>query len=190
MPGRDLLKELQGTIGMKFDENLTYLNDPGTKKLGFCYLDKLTDGIFECIKETTTTVNDLSCFVNFSNKENSDRLSNLGKTKYINKNWNLTGVTAEQVIEFINKSLEDYDYIYIFMREHGNFELDFSLITKKDNAEVTFYHTNGGHTITFTNIHPNKIKFGNNWGDYATFRYNKSTNNWYLKADKGTIKLS
>ena len=78
LPGRDLLNELQGTIGMKFDENLTYLNDPGTKKLGFCYLDKLTDGIFECIKETTTTVNDLSCFVNFSNKENSDRLSNLG----------------------------------------------------------------------------------------------------------------
>ena len=117
-------------------------------------------------------------------------LSNLGKTKYINKNWNLTGVTAEQVVEFINKSLEDYDYIYIFMREYGNFELDFSLITKKDNAEVTFYHTNGSHAITFTNTHPNKIKFGNSWGNYATFRYNKSTNDWYLKADKGTTKLS
>ena len=114
-------------------------------------------------------------------------LDNLGKTKYINKNWNLTGVTAEQVVEFINKSLEDYDYIYIFMREYGNFGLDFSLITKKDNAEVTFYYTNGSHAITFTNIHPNKIKLGNNWGNYATFRYNKSTNDWYLKADKGAL---
>ena len=77
LPGRDLLNELQGTIGMKFDENLKYLNDEGTKRVGFCYLDKLTAGIFECIKETTAVVNDSACFVNFSNKENSDRLGNL-----------------------------------------------------------------------------------------------------------------
>ena len=77
LPGRDLLNELQGTIGMKFDENLKYLNDEGTKRVGFCYLDKLTAGIFECIKETTAVVNDSACFVNFSNKENSDKLGNL-----------------------------------------------------------------------------------------------------------------
>ena len=87
LPGRDLLNELQGTIGMKFDENLTYLNDTGTKKVGFCYLDKLTDGIFECIKETTATLNDSSCFVNFSNKENSDRLGNLDKLSFKTSGW-------------------------------------------------------------------------------------------------------
>ena len=101
LPGRDLLNELQGTIGMKFDESLTYLNDTGTKKVGFCYLDKLTDGIFECIKETTTTVNDLSCFVNFSNKENSDRLSNLSGYRLL-----CEGTFRE---EDINKEIELFD---------------------------------------------------------------------------------
>ena len=72
-----ILKALQGNAGIKFDENLLYLNDSGTKKKGYCYIDKLTDGIFECIQETTTTVNNATYFKNFSNKENSDRLSNL-----------------------------------------------------------------------------------------------------------------
>ena len=72
-----IFKALQANIGIKFDENLLYLNDAGTKNVGFCYLDRLTDGIFECIQETTTTVNNATYFKNFSNKENSDRLSNL-----------------------------------------------------------------------------------------------------------------
>lgn len=72
-----IIKALQGNTGIKFDENLLYLNDAGTKKKGYCYIDKLTDGIFECIQGTTTTVNNATYFKNFSNKENSDRLSNL-----------------------------------------------------------------------------------------------------------------
>lgn len=80
-----ILKALQGNTGIKFDENLLYLNDAGTKKKGFCYLDKLTDGIFECIQETTTTVNGATYFKNFSNKENSDRLSNLIKVKNLHR---------------------------------------------------------------------------------------------------------
>lgn len=74
-----IFKALQANTGIKFDENLLYLNDSGTKKKGYCYIDKLTDGIFECIQETTTTVNNATYFKNFSNKENSDRLSNLIK---------------------------------------------------------------------------------------------------------------
>ncbi|MFR4478242.1 MAG: hypothetical protein ACLUBL_03750 [Fusobacterium sp.] len=81
-----IVKALQANTGMKFDEGLLYLNDAGTKKVGFCYLDRLTDGIFECIKQTTAVVNDSSCFKNFSNKENSDRLSNLSKIKSIDIN--------------------------------------------------------------------------------------------------------
>ncbi|MFR4903916.1 MAG: hypothetical protein ACLUBL_06175, partial [Fusobacterium sp.] len=68
-----IFKALQANTGIKFDENLLYLNDSGTKKKGYCYIDKLTDGIFECIQETTTTVNNATYFKNFSNKENSDR---------------------------------------------------------------------------------------------------------------------
>ena len=79
-----IFKALQGNTGIKFDENLLYLNDNGTKKKGYCYIDKLTDGIFECIQGTTTTVNNATYFKNFSNKENSDRLSNLkGKIQVI-----------------------------------------------------------------------------------------------------------
>lgn len=91
--GKDLTNELQGTIGMKFDENLTYLNDTGTKKVGFCYLDKLTPGIFECIKETTTTVNDIEYFKNFSNKENSDKINSL---KGYEKRTVLLGLAKEE----------------------------------------------------------------------------------------------
>ena len=77
-----IIKALQGNTGIKFDESLLYLNDSGTKKKGYCYIDKLTDGIFECIQETTTTVNNATYFKNFSNKENSDRLSNLNIILY------------------------------------------------------------------------------------------------------------
>ena len=70
---------LQSNTGIKFDPDLLYLNYKGTKKVGYCYLDELADGIYECIKETTTTVNDSACFKNISNKNNSDRLDNLIK---------------------------------------------------------------------------------------------------------------
>ena len=117
-------------------------------------------------------------------------LDNLSKPNYINIDLNLTNVTAEQVVEIINENLEKYNYIYFFIREYGNFELDFSLITKKDNSEITFYFQNGSHSITFTNVHPQKIKFAiSGWGNYVTFRYIKHINQWYLKSDKGATKI-
>lgn len=74
-----IFRALQGNVGIKFDDKLLYLNDAGTKRVGYCYLDKLKDGIFECISSTTSTVNNSSYFKNISNKENSDRLDNLFK---------------------------------------------------------------------------------------------------------------
>ena len=73
---------LQANTGIKFDPDLLYLNYEGTKKVGYCYLDELADGIYECIKETSTTVNDSACFKNISNKNNSDRLDNLSNFYY------------------------------------------------------------------------------------------------------------
>ena len=75
--GKDLTVEVQGTIGMKFDENLRFLNDVGAKKKGFCYFDKLTDGVFECKENTEITVNDTRYFKNISSKTNSDYINNL-----------------------------------------------------------------------------------------------------------------
>ena len=97
-------KEIQSVAGINFDPDLQYLNDAGTKKVGFCYLDRLTDGIFECIKQTTAVVNDSSCFKNFSNKENSDRLSNLKGYEHL---------TAIKLTES-NIETEVYDFAYFF----------------------------------------------------------------------------
>ena len=97
-----IFKALQGNTGIKFDENLLYLNDEGTKKVGLCYLDRLTDGIFECIQETTT-VNNATYFKNFSNKENSDRLSNLkGNLTSLEKTVNDIDTTYKEEDKKIN----------------------------------------------------------------------------------------
>lgn len=72
-----IVAALQGNGGLKFDENLLYLNDKGTKKKGVYYLDRLAEGIFECLEQTEETVNNSAKFKNISNKENSDRLDNL-----------------------------------------------------------------------------------------------------------------
>lgn len=72
-----ILAALQGNGGLRFDPNLLYLNDEGTKRVGYYYLDRLKNGIFECLEETTTTVNDSSKFRDISNKASSDRLDNL-----------------------------------------------------------------------------------------------------------------
>ena len=70
---------LQATTGLKFDPNKLYLNDPGINEEGFCYLDRLRDGIFKCLVRNEDGVNDSSKFEDISNKANSDRLDNLQK---------------------------------------------------------------------------------------------------------------
>ncbi|MGK4199372.1 hypothetical protein [Fusobacterium sp. HC1336] len=81
-----IVAALQGNGGLKFDENLLYLNDKGTKKKGVYYLDRLAEGIFECLEQTEETVNNSAKFKNISNKENSDRLDNLFEINDINAN--------------------------------------------------------------------------------------------------------
>lgn len=72
-----IVAALQGNGGLKFDENLLYLNDEGTKKVGYYYLDRLADGIFECLEQTEETVNNSAKFRDISNKASADRLDNL-----------------------------------------------------------------------------------------------------------------
>lgn len=78
-----IVTALQANGGLNFDENLLYLNDEGTKKVGFYYLDRLKNGIFECIEETTEKVNNVAKFKDISNKSNSDRLDNLFKLELV-----------------------------------------------------------------------------------------------------------
>ena len=72
-----IVAALQGNGGLRFDENLLYLNDEGTKKKGFYYLDRLKAGIFECLEQTNEKVNNSAKFKDISNKASSDRLDNL-----------------------------------------------------------------------------------------------------------------
>ena len=74
-----IVAALQGSGGLKFDPNVLHIGDAGTKRVGYYYLDKLKDGIFECLEETTTTINDSSKFRDISNKASADRLDNLIK---------------------------------------------------------------------------------------------------------------
>ena len=76
-----IVAALQATTGLKFDPNKLYLNDPGINEEGFCYLDRLRDGIFKCLVRNEDGVNDSSKFEDISNKASADRLDNLCEYK-------------------------------------------------------------------------------------------------------------
>lgn len=152
-----ILKALQGNTGIKFDENLLYLNDAGTKKKGFCYLDKLADGIFECIQETTTTVNNATYFKNFSNKENSDRLSNLVEIKRYNlKEYIFSNVEVlnDAVLMIAGNSA----FLYIDRIKISNYKTGYNnLFTIPDGYECTnisdtFFKTADGTLENYVRI--------------------------------------
>ena len=74
---KTMLDIMENQGGLNFDTSLLYLNDAGTKQVGKLYLDKNKKGLFECIKQTTGTVNSTEYFVEYSIKANNDRLQNL-----------------------------------------------------------------------------------------------------------------
>ena len=94
-----IVAALQGNGGLKFDENLLYLNDEGTKKVGYYYLDRLADGIFECLEQTEETVNNSAKFRDISNKASADRLDNLSKDIFQYQNVEITSSYQIQVLE-------------------------------------------------------------------------------------------
>lgn len=139
-----IFKALQGNTGIKFDENLLYLNDEGTKKVGLCYLDRLTDGIFECIQETTTTVNNATYFKNFSNKENSDRLSNLMEIK---------NIANDTIIKYSNGLKEIYgERTLDFSAESGVHDLTFAEKFPQKIIYVNVINPFSGVTTSVENI--------------------------------------
>ena len=97
-----IVAALQGNGGLKFDENLLYLNDEGTKKVGYYYLDRLADGIFECLEQTEETVNNSAKFRDISNKASADRLDNLIKVEKINVIDSFTNSTSAEITKIGN----------------------------------------------------------------------------------------
>ena len=100
-----IVAALQGNGGLKFDENLLYLNDEGTKKKGLYYLDRLADGIFECLEQTEETVNNSAKFRDISNKASADRLDNLWKMESKNNYVTIENFSSiSALIHYIGKT--------------------------------------------------------------------------------------
>ena len=169
-----IFKALQGNTGIKFDENLLYLNDSGTKKKGYCYIDKLTDGIFECIQETTTTVNNATYFKNFSNKENSDRLSNL--KDYCDKmiNGELTDFNVahyETLVEYLEKMKQE-NKLHKVMYINVDTIADLSFLPERTEHElvILYYGFLGVKALCCSDRSVFLLQSWNNH-DYKTLRY-------------------
>lgn len=141
--GEKIYKALQGSGGLKFDENLLYLNDVGTKKTGYYYLDRLTEGIFECTEQTKTTVNNSSFFKNISNKANSDKLENLFKVLYDGE-----GITSFTIPE--NFRCYTYFLVNVYTVQSGLFDGTSTYLIQNNNNKIIcqygFYNatTSGG----------------------------------------------
>ena len=151
---------LQANTGIKFDPDLLYLNYEGTKKVGYCYLDELADGIYECIKETTTTFNDSACFKNISNKNNSDRLDNLSEI-YLSISDNDTN---DSILEKINSELTKgfFSLVVIFKNTTKNF----NILLKKTNLnkikgiQIIFQKWNSSGEVTISNLASDNLTSG------------------------------
>ena len=123
-----IVSALQANGGLKFDPDLLYLNDEGTKKVGYYYLDRLKNGIFECLVETTTTVNDSSKFRDISNKASADRLDNLIKNKklyYIQETINIDFDNYDSNIFIVSCVIENRSTSFTY--------LPFSFVFLKNN---------------------------------------------------------
>ena len=123
-----IVAALQGSGGLKFDPNVLHIGDAGTKRVGYYYLDKLKDGIFECLEETTTTINDSSKFRDISNKASADRLDNLIKNKklyYIQETINIDFDNYDSNIFIVSCVIENRSTSFTY--------LPFSFVFLKNN---------------------------------------------------------
>ena len=135
-----IVAALQGNGGLKFDPNVLHIGDAGTKRVGYYYLDKLKDGIFECLEETTTTVNDSSKFRDISNKASAERLDNLS-TKYFKFKYNESEdqeANSILLLNFINKCLESAKNIDILILGGNNkiCSIDAKLIVSRATSVI------------------------------------------------------
>lgn len=169
--GEKIYKALQGSGGLKFDENLLYLNDVGTKKTGYYYLDRLTEGIFECTEQTETTVNNSSFFKNISNKANSDKLENLFKNpkKIISVNIILT--TTEQSLN-LEYEQDNIDYIIIRSNSDGRFSP--ILVTPFMFKDGWLTQTYGGGSVNPANFRHINMRISENKLYYTSVKIDSS----------------
>ena len=131
---------LQATTGLKFDPNKLYLNDPGINEEGFCYLDRLRDGIFKCLVRNEDGVNDSSKFEDISNKANSDRLDNLIKTRSYKTIFEFQKIVVTGSTNYFVKVPDEINIIEVIIAlpSYPRERLTFSL-TRNSAENLPFY---------------------------------------------------
>lgn len=128
---------IENNSGLNFDTALLYLNDAGTKAKGKVYFDRNKKGMFECIKETTGTVNSTEFFVDISNKSSSDRLTNLGNNYLcysVSHSREYLYKVNESTYDIITKSPHDFKFK---IKKSGTYKI--TGISRLSNAELQFF---------------------------------------------------
>lgn len=156
-----ILAALQANGGLNFDENLLYLNDEGTKKVGFYYLDRLKNGIFECIEETTEKVNNSAKFKDISNKSNSDRLDNLFTYELV-KSFESSDFNQEIIVADIQELFISYaeqfsaEIVVVASYDFGSFgrartsAIKVALLSKQNEGKEIYNFGSASSKVTLT----------------------------------------
>ncbi|MGY0393962.1 phage tail-collar fiber domain-containing protein [Fusobacterium sp. SYSU M8A802] len=69
--------------GLLCDSYLLYLNDIGTKRKGYFYLDRNKTGVFKCLLDTEITVNSSTYFEDISNNSFSSKIKRSGSIEIV-----------------------------------------------------------------------------------------------------------
>lgn len=128
--------------GLPYDENLLYLNDVGTKKKDYFYLDRNKKGLFRCLKQTTETINSAEFFEEIDNRLLSDKFNSCKFKTIFQQNW-LT--IYENAISYV---------IYIA----SNVKLEATQILRQDITPPLDLLTNWSVPINTTD------RFSGGWG--------------------------
>lgn len=162
----NLFEMIQGNSGIKFDKNLIFLNDAGEKRKGNVYLDRLQNGMFECIQTTTSTVNSSSYFKNFSNDELSNKLENLSNfvDLRINQALNVSEAQNMTITEFL---LKNKKYGCYYLRPEHFTDLK-GLPYQDSNWELTLLYVDYSYGAKFIMVCADVSYFGNSWNGSST----------------------
>ena len=168
--------------GAELDENLFYLNDSGTKQVGYLYFDKNKKGLFRCIKQTTGTVNSTEYFVDASPSANYDRFGNLGNChnfyfnegSYDDDNFNILSHKASSHNEFTTVTLK--------IKKQGNYLLLSHRMAYTEDLEtihnITINNKKVAEAIADDRIYHNSTLFhicNLNLSDTIIFNYSLNT---------------
>lgn len=115
---KQLDTDYRANTGIPYDPEIEYIQDTGTKKVGYCYKDRNQEGIFKCKENSTTTTNLSNIFDKFDNNELLNRLQNLYQNIYKKVIW--TGQANVGNSFSLSQKVSDFDFLYcVFLSRSG-----------------------------------------------------------------------